>query len=70
MFKIHRTNVIAAMAEADITFKQLAARAELSLDDLCSTHLSSGKAARLAVALGLPFTKTVFGATRKSRVAV
>lgn len=70
MFKIHRTNVIAAMAQADLTFKQLAERAELKLEDLLATHLSSGKAARLAVALGLPFTRAVFGARRAQRVAV
>jgi hypothetical protein len=67
VFKIHRSNLITAMAVQDLTFRQLAERARVDIEDLACTHMSSGKAARVALALGLPFGKVVFGAGRAAR---
>jgi hypothetical protein len=68
MYKVNRTLMMRTMAEMDLTFTQLAARAQVATADLCATHWSLGKAARTATALGVQVQELIYRAPARARV--
>jgi hypothetical protein len=68
MYKVNRTLMMRTMAEMDLTFTALAARAQVTVGDLCATHWSLGKAARCATALGVQVQALIYRAPARARL--
>ncbi len=57
------------MAEMEMTFSQFAQRANVTVADTCSTHLSLGKCVRMATALGVQVQDFIYRAPARARTA-